>query len=190
MDFRFNATYHHVKSGAEGLSWGTIRPDFTAPIYNRTIYWTQKLLLTYQVNYISRALGIWVSVTAQQVPHYRTKRLGFADSLAVAYYNGLSDEIVYIPASDRMNPEYENYRLTRNPLDWMTYIYPNKWIFNIRVSKSLFKGAEVSLYVNNFLDDRAFYEDQKYPGQYRSRNPEIFYGIEISMLMDNVFKRR
>ena len=190
MDFRFNATYHHVKSGAEGLNWGTIRSDFAIPIYNRITKWTQKLLLTYQVNYISRILGIWVSMTAQQVPHYRHKWLGFADTLAVAYYDGPSDQIIQIPESERMNPEYENYRLTRNPLDYMTYIYPNKWIFNIRLSKSLFKGAEVSLYVNNFLDDRAFYEQQKYPGHYRSRNPEIFYGIEFSMLMDNVFRRR
>ena len=190
MDFKFNATYHHVKSGAEGLSWGMVRSDFTIPIYNRTTCWTQKLLLTYQVNYISKVLGIWVSLTAQQVPHYRTKRLGFADTLAVAYYDGFRDEIIQIPESNRLNPEYETYRLTRNPLDYMTYIYPDKWIFNIRASKSLFKGAEVSLYVNNFLDDRAFYEDQKYSGHYKSRNPEIFYGIEFSILMDNIFRRK
>lgn len=187
MDFRFNATYHHVKSGADGWSWGSVRSDYSIPIYNRTTRWTQKLLLTYQVNYISKPLGIWVSFTAQQVPHYRTQTVGFSDSLAVAYYNGLTNETIRIPEQDRMNPEYENYRLNRNQLDYMTYIYPNKWLFNIRVSKALFKGAEVSLFVNNFLDDRAFYEDQRYPGYYRSRNPEIFYGMEFSMLIDKLF---
>jgi len=188
MDFCFSATYHHVTSGAKGLSWGTLRSDFAIPIYKRSQYWTQKLLLTYQVNYISKALGIWVSLTAQQVPHYQIKRSGFADSLAVAFYNGLNDQIIQIPETERLNAKYEQYRLTKDPLDYMTYKYPNKWIFNVRVSKSLFTGVEVSLYVNNFLDDRAFYEDPKHPGYYYSRNPEIFYGIEFSMLMDNVFK--
>lgn len=187
MDFRFNATYHHVNSGADGFSWGNIRSDYTIPIYNRTSRWTQKVLLTYQINYISRPLGIWVSFTAQQIPHYRRKTIGYGDSLAVAYYNGLTDETTFIPENERMNPEYEKYRLNRNQLDYMTYVYPNKWLFNIRVSKSLFKGAEVSLFVNNFLDDRAFYEDQRYPGYYRSRNPEIFYGMEFSMLIDKLF---
>ena len=187
MDFKFNATYHHVNSGADGLGWGSVRSDYTIPIYNRTERWTQKILLTYQVNYISKPLGIWVSFTAQQVPHYRTKTIGYGDSLAVAYYNGLTNETFQIPEQDRMNPEYDTYRLNRNQLDYMTYIYPNKWLFNIRVSKSLFKGAEVSLFVNNFLDDRAFYENQRYPGYYRSRNPEIFYGMEFSMLIDKLF---
>jgi len=187
MDFNFNATYHHVESGSDGLSWGSVRSDYSIPIYNPTKRWTQKLLLTYQVNYVSKPLGIWVSLTAQQRPHYKTKTVGYSDSLAVAYYNGLTNEIVQIPNHERMNPEYENYRLTRNPIDYMTFFYPNKWLFNVRVSKSLFRGAEVSLFVNNFLDDRAFYEDQRYPGYYLSANPEIFYGMEISMLIDKLF---
>jgi hypothetical protein len=58
------------------------------------------------------------------------------------------------------------------------------------VSKSLFKGAEVSLYVNNVLDDRAVYENPRLPGYYETGNPEIFYGIEFSMLMDNLLYRR
>lgn len=184
LDFSFNASYHHVKNGTKALSWGPERSDFIIPIYKSTRYWTQKLVLSYQVNYISKALGIWVSLTAQQVPHYQHQRLGFNDSLAVAIYNGLSDQILQIPSSERWAASYESYRLRKNRLDYMTYQYPNKWIFNIRVSKSLFKGGEISLYVNNFLDDRAFYEDQKYHGSYRARNPEIFYGIEFSIMKD------
>ncbi len=189
LDFGFNASYHHVKNGTKQLSWGTALADFTIPLYKSTVYWTQKLLLTYQVNYISKSMGIWVSLTAQQVPHYQTKRLGFADSLAVAYYTGRNGQIVKIPELERLDEKYKEYRLTRDPMDYMAYIYPNKWIYNFRVSKSLFSGAEMSLYVNNFLDDRAFYEDQKYPGRYHSRNPEIFYGIEFSVVADNIFKK-
>ncbi|MCU0644562.1 MAG: TonB-dependent receptor, partial [bacterium] len=190
MDFMFNATYHHVKSGAEGLSWGSVRSDYIIPIYQRGRNWTQKLLLTYQVNYISKPLGIWISLTAQQRAHYQTKSLGFSDSLAVAYYDGATDQVVQIPESERLDAAYKNYRLTKNPIDYKALDYPSKWIFNVRVSKSLFKGAEVSLFVNNFLDDRAVFEDPRLPGYYRTANPEIFYGIEFSMLMDNLLYRR
>ena len=190
MDFMFNGTYHHVKSGSEGLSWGSVRSNYTIPIYNRSSRWTQKLLLTYQVNYISRALGIWVSVTAQQRAHYQTKSLGFTDTLAVAYYDGLRDQVIPIPESERLDAAYKNYRLTKNPIDYKALDYPSKWIFNVRVSKSLFKGAEVSLFVNNVLDDRAVYEDPRLPGYYKTANPEIFYGIEFSMVMDNLLYRK
>jgi hypothetical protein len=52
-------------------------------------------------------------------------------------------------------------------------IKPNKWLFNVNVSKSLFKGAEVSFYVNNFLDDAAV-QDVLDVIQHRcARKPEI-----------------
>jgi hypothetical protein len=56
--------------------------------------------------------------------------------------------------------QYEPYRLTKDLLDYITYKYLNKWIFNYRVSKALFNGSEVLLFVNKFLNDRAFYDDQ------------------------------
>lgn len=189
MDFMVNATYHHVKSGAEGLSWGTVRSKYVIPIYPRGRNWTQKLLLTYQVNYISQPLGIWISLTAQQRAHYQTKSLGFSDSLAVAYYDGVTNQVIQIPESERLDPAYKKYRLTKNPIDYQAFDYLSKWVFNARVSKSLFNGAEISLFVNNFLDDRAVYEDPRQPGYYRTANPEIFYGIEFSMLMDNLLYR-
>ena len=189
MDFKFNASYHHVKTGSDLRWWGAVKNDFTVPIYNKASKWTQKAVLTYHVNYTSKPLGIWVSFTAQQVPHYQTKDLGYSDTLAVAYYSAGTDEIINIPESEQMNSEYERYRLVRDQIKYKAFVYPNKWLFNIRVSKSLFEGAEVSLYVNNFLDNRAFYEDHKSPGKYYMRNPEIFYGMEFSMLLDSILKQ-
>lgn len=189
MDFLVQAAYHHVTSGAKGLTWGSLKSDFIIPIYKRPHYRTQKLVLTYQVSYISKPLGIWICFTAQQIPHYQTKISGYADSLAVAYYDGLNSKVIPIPEAERLNPLYNIYRVQKDPLDYRSLDYPNKWIFNVRVSKSLFKGAEVSFYVNNFLDDRAYYELKQSPGHYEPRNPEIFYGIEISAVMDTFFKR-
>jgi len=66
---------------------------------------------------------------------------------------------------------------------------PNKWLFNLNISKSLFKGAEVSFYVNNFLDDDAVFRYWSAPTRLSEeiRNPSLSYGIEFSMILDNFF---
>jgi hypothetical protein len=67
---------------------------------------------------------------------------------------------------------------------------PNKWLFSFNMSKSLFKGAEVSFYVNNFFDDpaiRRYYISTTEEAD-EIRNPDLFYGIEFSMLIDTLIK--
>ncbi|MGE5437816.1 MAG: hypothetical protein ACM3O3_11355, partial [Syntrophothermus sp.] len=66
-----------------------------------------------------------------------------------------------------------------------------KWLFNLNVSKSLFQGGEVSFYVNNFLDDAAIRTYWSSPTKLdqESRNPNLTYGIEFSMIIDNLFRR-
>ena len=89
---------------------------------------------------------------------------------------------------------------SNNPYEkgiWANYLkeYPDNWVFNFRLSKSLWWGSEVSLYVNNFLDDRGIYEvpwqRQYYPETdswgrkvYWSRNNAIFWGLEFSTRFD------
>ena len=75
------------------------------------------------------------------------------------------------------------------------YDYPNNWVFNFRLSKSLWWKSEISLYVNNFLDDRGvfeapwlrpYYPDTKTWGRkvYITRNNSIFWGFEFSTKFD------
>ncbi|MCD4691417.1 MAG: hypothetical protein K8R79_00765, partial [Calditrichales bacterium] len=61
----------------------------------------------------------------------------------------------------------------------------DNWLFSIVASKSLFKGAEISIFVENILNDRAYYIDRD--EYYRSRNPEIFWGIAFSSKLDDLF---
>jgi hypothetical protein len=92
------------------------------------------------------------------------------------------------------------HKKDNNPYEkgiWANYLkkYPDNWVFNFRLSKSLCWGSEVSLYVNNFLDDRGIYEvpwlRQYYPETdswgrkvYQSRNNAIFWGFEFSTKLD------
>jgi len=184
MDFLINGAYHYVRDKKEMLSPGSIHSNNTIPFYQPHGKWTRQLLFTYQVNYISKALGIWVTLTAQHVPYYQYKVLGGSDSLAVAYYDGMNEKMVYIDEIDRLDEEYERYRLTKMPFHYQTKKYKSKWLLNLSMSKSLFRGAEVSLFVNNFWDDRAIQESPQNPGNFIERNPQIFYGIEFSMIVD------
>ena len=105
----------------------------------------------------------------------------------MAYFDGKNEKMVYIDEADRLNEEYEMYRLNKQPFNFQTKKYKSKWLLNMSMSKSLFNGAEVSLFVNNFWDDRAIQENPQSPGEFIERNPEIFYGIEFSMMMDKIF---
>ena len=54
-----------------------------------------------------------------------------------------------------------------------------------------FEGAEVSFYVNNFMDNPAiwnYYHPVNERYQEETRNTELFYGIEFSMIFDKLFK--
>ena len=188
-NFLIQAAYYHSKHGEKDRKLETFMTKYLKiPYYKKHSQWFQKLILTYKFNYTSAPLGIWVSFTVQHIPHFISKTIGYADSLAVAYYDGSTDEVYNIPPDQRKNDEYEIFHRSLFPPEYELKKYPAKWIFNIRVSKSLFKGAEISLYVNNFLDDRAYCESFTNPERYYARNPEIFYGIECSILLGEFIK--
>jgi hypothetical protein len=68
-----------------------------------------------------------------------------------------------VPKAARFSTKYE--------IDQKNSIV-DTWSFNINVSKSLYKGAEVSFFVNNFID----------------RYNSIFYGLELSMDINKIFE--
>lgn len=188
--FKINAAYSYVKGGSDLPSYGSIRQSLLQiPVYKSREFWTEKLVLTYQANFLSKPLGIWVTFTAQQVPVHNDKYLGAADTLAIGYWDGHSGRIIDIPETNRRDETYQDFRLRRSDYTWLVEERPNKWIFNVKVSKSLYKGAEISLFVNNVFDNRALYKVvRSTTPYYRRRNPEIFYGVEFSMLLDRFYK--
>ncbi|GBD94450.1 vitamin B12 transporter BtuB [bacterium BMS3Abin05] len=78
---------------------------------------------------------------------------------------------------------YEKFQqYTVNSFYWWennSFSYPPKTIYNFAVSKSLWKGAEVSFYINNFFDDRNVYR-HPYFHTYSERTSGIFYGFKLS----------
>ncbi len=132
--------------------------------------WSDKLQINYYLKYTNRRLGLWVTVRAEQIIRERYQ-----------YY-------------DLQPVDYD--KLTERQLEVRRYnesIFskPNKWLFNFSISKSLFPGAEVSFYVNNFLDDPAYYRYYNVEVGKEvelKRNPDIYYGIEFSMIFDKLWR--
>lgn len=132
--------------------------------------WVETIQLNYYLKYMNKILGLWITLRAEQLVNESYQE----NNLIPVDYNMLSDK-------GKIDRDYKESIISKPP----------KWLFSFNVSKSLFDGAEVSFYVNNFLDNpaimRYYYPpDEKYHEQ--SRNPSLFYGIEFSMIFDKLIK--
>jgi outer membrane receptor protein involved in Fe transport len=145
--------------------------DYIIPVYcpgKQQKAWYQKIMFTYRWDFTVRKLGIWVTLAAQQIYSVKYKTFDAYNDYAVGYYTD-KDGGKYVPYSSDVPKEakfrsYENFYMGNGIVD--------TWAFNLNVSKSLYKGAEISFFVNNFVD----------------RYNRIFYGLEFSMDAGKIFE--
>lgn len=193
MEFQVVGSYNFVKRGTNAwqydenpdLSLGRF-PNYKVPgipidtlfgfVYDASIYWSDRFILNYFLKYTHPTLGLWVTIRAENTIFERRQIY----NLIPINYSVITDSTKL--ATVKLSREFDE-RVKKKPA---------KWLFNINISKSLFKGAEISFYVNNFLDDPAIY---RYQYSYdpnaiteEIRNPSLFYGIEFSMIVDELFK--
>lgn len=187
LEIQVTGSYSRIKSYSNGVYYDA-NPDKTVGrnsnylvpgtdtligyLYTTGGTWNDRLQLNYYIQYTHPTLGLWVTLSVEQEVFVRNQS---------------------------NNQEPENLSIL-NPTQLLLYNYnrsifnqPNKFLFNINISKSLFPGAEVSFYVNNFLDDPANYTYlSSPPSTYyeKSRNPPLFYGLEYSMTFDNLFSKK
>ncbi|HDQ00648.1 MAG TPA: TonB-dependent receptor [bacterium] len=185
--FSFDAAYHHKKSGWTRETSGARRysPELAMtliPFYPPLTSYEKTFLFNYRFQIQAKSLGIWITLHIQQELFNLDGKTGMTDTLAIGYFadNG---ETVWIPEAERTAEQFIRLRRSYQPYQLLEELRPNLWLFNLKVSKSLWKGGEVSFYVNNFFNHRPFYRNQRshpnYP-TYSRRNPEIFFGMEVS----------
>lgn len=179
----FHASYHHASFGNSGQLMGSAR-NFIIPYYQAPAKWIQKLIMTLKVNYYSRPLGSWLSFLIQYMPHYRSKLNENGQGYAIAYYDLITDEKHEIRPSERENPDYSYLRQSNSGKQFRLYTRPAKVLLNFRLTKSLFPGAELSVFVNNLLNDPAHYSAESNPAIKFPANPDLFWGIEFSTFID------
>ncbi len=201
MRFKINASFIYSKyssdlypnygghprsyTAGDTLSSGWVVPEDLEiiPYYKPLASWRQRGVINYSVDYISNPLGIWFTFKAQQVVLDQNLRIDHPQTSAIGYYeNGKN-----IPIDAETSAKMELDR-SFNPLDVAVdkSRTGSKWLFSIVASKSLFKGAEVSLFVDNIWNDPAYYLNRY--GAYSRRNPEMFWGLAFSSKIDDWFR--
>ncbi|RMD94557.1 MAG: TonB-dependent receptor [Calditrichaeota bacterium] len=180
----FSAISRNYRSG-DTLTTGWIVPEDMqiVPYYRPTTSWNQKVIINYKIDYTAKKLGLWLTLKAQQILWDRVLKTGNPSSHAIGYY--LDGQLIPI---DAQTSTLMNLDRSFNPL--LTTVdnsRPNdKWLFSVIVSRSVFKGAEVSLFVENIFNDRAYYRTKW--NTYSARNPEMFWGVAFSSKLDVLFK--
>jgi hypothetical protein len=165
------------------------------PYYKPYGDWEQNAILNFNIDYISKPLGIWLTFRAQHEFYDQdldriVRNLEYpgiwekgqkAYEAAQGYYMDGNYYSIDAATSQKfgLDKSHDYFYLTtdKRPND--------RWMFSIVASKSLFKGAEVSLFVDNIFNDRAYYLNRE--NNYQSRNHEIHWGISFSSKLDDLF---
>jgi hypothetical protein len=153
------------------------------PSYHYEESWGQKMIVDWRADWYFKPVGMWTTFFVQQTLFDSSLRKDAPLLYATAYYDPLTGE-----TTDISPAESAALGLDRNvdPLDLVVFTKPNdRILFNINVTKSLGRGSELSFFVHNFFDDAAFYISQD--GLSRTRNHDIFYGVEYSVILNRLF---
>ncbi len=137
-------------------------------VYSSGESWKDRFQLNYYMKYTSKELGLWITLRAEQL-------------VIENYQNNDKQPRNLSLLNDSQMAEYLFSTAIKTK--------PNKWLLSLSISKSLFKGAEVSFYVNNFLDDPALrrYNTSTTTVTEEERNPPLYYGLEFSMIIDSFY---
>lgn len=185
MNFEITGAYNRLNSGT-GVTKYDFNPDLSkgripnyrpsgipvdtlmAFTYKPGTRWNERLQINYYIKYTLPPLGLWLTLRAEQTvfENLQNRDLEYED------YNLLTE-------SGKINYEFLRAIKHKN----------GKWLFNMSISKSLSKDAEISFYVNNLLDDPALFRTHDSPSTITEtiRNPDLFYGIEFSCILNNIF---
>lgn len=186
--FRMDAAYINSRRGTkEGYQYGSRRFSsefgrFVKPIYSTEERYNRDLLFNYRAEIQSRSLGLWLTIHVQQQLFDIDGRSGLDQTLAIGYFTP-DHQTVWIAEQDRAQPKYDDLQRRFEDFQLLDEVRPNRWLVNINTSKSLFRGSEVTFFVNNLFNHRPRYQLRRTAEaalSYQRRNPPIFYGVEFS----------
>ncbi len=194
MKFRIEAAYNKTRSLNNSYDYSNAElmdnelGKRIMPFWNPVDIESENLLINYRMEFKIKELGTWITLECQQVVFDKDRYLGYQDSLAIGYFNDQGEKILFDEnqRTGDMNSAYKRIY----PEYWGIDENKTSWLFNLRVSKSLTKGSEVSFFVNNFFNNHPLYRRQRVsPGtkSYSRLNPELFFGIEFSGVLNDLF---
>ncbi len=193
--FEMDASYSYYETDVQnGIEYGGQRKDALLgetmfPMHHTTGRYSKELLLKYRFDVLLEKLGMWCTLNIEQQPVEIDGYTGLTDSLAIGYFTKKGVTVI-IPEAERADPKYINLRRTPKEYQLREEDRPDRWLVNFRVSKELWKGTEVSFFVNNLWDSRPLYRLKRTDAStvsYEVRNPALFFGLEFSSVINKYF---
>jgi hypothetical protein len=188
----YNYTYSFNNNSYDyrGYIYDTERGQEINPFFSPVTIEREKCYINYNLDFKIKELGAWATISAQQVVFDKDRHIGLDDSLAIGYLNVYGEQ-VFFTEEERSALTNSSYKRTYDDYWYLEENRKNIWVFNIRVSKSLGKASEFSFYVNNFFNSRPLYQRMRTTTEsYSMENPELYFGIEVSTKIDQLFQRR
>ncbi len=160
------------------------------PFFSPITMEQERCYINYNLDFKVKELGAWATISAQQVVFEKDHYIGLNDSLALGYLNVYGEQ-VFFTESERATITNRSYKRTYDDYWYLEENRKNIWVFNFRVSKSLGKASEFSFFVNNFFNSRPLYQRQRTTTQsYTMENPALYFGIEVSSKIDQLFSNK
>lgn len=184
---RLDGAYHYSRKGEENGFYFSSQKYVSSlgmrviPMYRSYETYEKDFLINYRFEIQTKELGMWVTLHVQQKLLEIDGRRGYDDTLAIGYFSQTGN-LILIPENERADIKYRELRRNIEAYELNQENRPNKWLVNLKVTKSLWKGGAISFYVNNFLNNRPLYRIQRRAPaspSYEIRNPELFYGLEL-----------
>jgi outer membrane receptor for ferrienterochelin and colicin len=191
IDAAYTETKTGQTNGIEYLIYYTnTYADNRQYFYAAGTNWAAQFLVNYRLSAASQTLGLWATITIQQMVIEKDQDYNLNETKYPLGYTNNTGKTFYLTEEQRKSPEYA--KAVRNYDTYQYYMEnkPNKFLINLRVSKSLFSGAEVSFFVNNLFNNRPLYAEQRYAQQnknFEQRNTPLYYGIEFSSIIDKLY---
>ncbi len=193
---RVEGSYNRTDSHQKGYEYSeaylrdTRTDKNVKPFWNVIDYHATNFLINYKLEFTIKELGVWVTCEAQQVISDKNWQTGLTDSIAVGYITDRG-EFVYFTEEERAADLPDAFK--RIYADYWSKIENQKniWVFNLRVSKSLSKGSEVSFYVNNIFNSHPLYKRKRTSSSstsYVRLNPDLYFGVEFSGILNDLWK--
>ncbi|MFH1214469.1 MAG: TonB-dependent receptor [Candidatus Neomarinimicrobiota bacterium] len=196
VKLRIEGAYNLTDSHQKGYDYSSTYLRDTRTDQNVKPFWNvvdtraENLLINYKLEFTIKELGAWITCEAQQVIFDKYSQSGLNDSIAVGYITN-HGEFVYFAENERTPDLPDAFK--RIYADYWSNIENQKniWVFNLRVSKSLSKGSEVSFYVNNIFNSHPLYKRRRTTSSstsYVRLNPDLYFGVEFSGIFNDLWK--
>jgi hypothetical protein len=143
-------------------------------------------IVTWRLVHHQPELGFVVTATVQQRRGDERRVTGRTDSLSFIGYITRTGELVEVPESDRLRPEYADLRAARAGTTRTNVQQPDDWMMSLQVAKSIGADGRLSFYVFNVLDKLANFGAR---GAVRAL-PSTRFGAELTLPTAALFGAR